>query len=84
MSPYQYAQMLENEYLEAKQAFKNASVVVNLTELEKTYKVDYNELKKEVEKLGYKLELAKDLNKYWQKQWEIFPQAIFFNENEDL
>lgn len=84
MSPYQYAKKLENEYLEAKQAFKNASVVVNLTELEKTDKIDYNELKKEVEKLGYKLELAKDLNRYWQKQWNIFPQAIFFNENEDL
>lgn len=84
MSPYQYAKKLENEYLEAKQAFKNLSVVVNLTELEKTDKIDYNELKKEVEKLGYKLELAKDLNKYWQKQWKIFPQAIFFNENEDL
>lgn len=84
MSPYQYAKKLENEYLEAKQAFKNLSVVVNLTELEKTDKIDYNELKKEVEKLGYKLELAKDLNRYWQKQWDIFPQAIFFNENEDL
>lgn len=84
MSPYQYAKKLENEYLEAKQAFKNASVVVNLNELEKTKKVDYDELKKEVEKLGYKLELAKDLNQYWQKQWKIFPQAIFFNENEDL
>lgn len=84
MSPYQYAKKLENEYLEAKQAFKNLSVVVNLTELEKTNKIDYNELKKEVEKLGYKLELAKDLNRYWQKQWNIFPQAIFFNENEDL
>lgn len=84
MSPYQYAKKLENEYLEAKQAFKNLSVVVNLTELEKTDKIDYNELKKEVEKLGYKLELAKDLNRYWQKQWNIFPQAIFFNENEDL
>lgn len=84
MSPYQYAKKLENEYLEAKQAFKNLSVVVNLTELEKTDKIDYNELKKEVEKLGYKLELAKDLNRYWQKQWGIFPQAIFFNENEDL
>lgn len=46
MSPYQYAKKLENEYLEAKQAFKNLSVVVNLTELEKTDKIDYNELKK--------------------------------------
>ena len=84
MTPYQYAKKLENEYLEAKQAFKNASVVVNLTELEQTDKIDYNELKKEVEKLGYKLELAKDLNQFWQKQWKILPQAIFFNENEDL
>ena len=84
MSPYQYAKTLENEYLEAKQAFQNATIVVNLTELENTYKINYNDLKKEVESLGYKLELAKDLNNYWKKQWNIFPQAVFFNDASDL
>lgn len=84
MSPYQYAKTLENEYLEAKQAFQNATIVVNLTELENTYKMNYNDLKKEVESLGYKLELAKDLNNFWKKQWSLFPQAVFFNDVSDL
>lgn len=84
MNELDYAKDLEKQYLKAKQVFSNASVVVNLTELQEVDNLNFDKLKNESKKLGYKLELAKDLNSYWKKQWQIFPQAVFFNENDDL
>lgn len=78
-----YAKTLEKEYNTAKKEFSNFVLVKSLEEIEKN-KISFNELKLEIQNLGYKIELAKNLNSYWKKQWDKSPIFVLFKNDEDL
>lgn len=79
MNEQQIAINLREKYEEAKKAFKHVSIPVSLEDN------DFNKLEFEVEKLGYKIKLAKDINiPYWQKEWKKKPLAVFYLNDNDL
>lgn len=82
---FEYAMNLKARYEETKQEFKHPNITGNLLNLKNAYNLDYKKLKIEVEKLGYHIELAKDINNpYWQEQWILEPIFVFYKNQEDL
>lgn len=79
-----FAKELENKYLLAKKQFKHPNITGELFNL-KSQGIDFNKLKIEVEKLGYHLALAEDIDiSYWQEQAKLSPCFIFFATEDDL
>lgn len=85
MTEYDFAKWLEKDYLEAKKYFKKPNITHDLSNLKDTYHLDYDKLKIEVEKLGYHIELAKNIDKqYWKDIWSIGPFFVFYKNKGDL
>ena len=84
MTEYEFALSLKSEYEEAKKEFSTLAVVRNFSNITNELKLDFSKLKLEVEKLGYKIELAKNLNKYWKNQWDKNPIIVFYLNPSDI
>lgn len=84
MNEKQYALKLKNELEDAKLEFDKITICNNLKNLERD-NIDFNILKSEVEKLGYHIELAKDIkDKYYQKEWKKEPFFVFYLNLSDV
>ena len=85
MNEKQYALDLKNKYDEARQQFEHPNILGSLDKLNNVYKLDFNKLKNEVNKLNYFITLAKDINiPFWQEQWKQEPTFVFYKNQEDL
>lgn len=85
MTEKEFAKNMERDYLDAKKQFSKPNISNNLTNIKEAYNLDYDKLKVEVEKLGYHLELAKNINKpYWQDIWKLGPFFVFYANEADL
>lgn len=84
MTAEQYALDLKNQYLDAKQQFENLAITRSLENFEKQG-FSFQELKNEVEKLGFKISLAKDLKiPYWKKEAKKSDFLVFYLTENDL
>ena len=85
MDETDFAKWLKKDYLKAKKYFKKPNITHNLDNLKNEYQLDYDKLKLEVEKLGYHLELAKNIdNQSWKEIWSIGHFFVFYKDEKDL
>lgn len=84
MNEKEYALSLKKQYEEACEAFEHCCVANNIKNLERD-NINYNVLKSEVEKLGFHIELAKNIkSKHYQNEWKKEPFFIFYLNPSDI
>lgn len=79
MNEFEHAQKLKKNYENAKKSFEHVAIPVKLDN------IDFEKLKLEVEKIGFKISLAKDIkDSFWQKESKKNKLAVFYLNETDV